>query len=137
RSERRFLRGRANDLSDRQISRTVAVRDAASDEHPGLCTQRLDELACKSRLAYARFADDRDDATVLVADRVGVSAAPQLELLLPADERCIEATGIRGCVREHFVDPPRVADRFGPHRIAREGIGLSGEKPSPRRRTSL
>ena len=70
--EGRLMRCLADDLRNRQVRRTVAVRDATADKDSRLVTDRRHELAHQSRLADARLSDDGDDAATSAVARVGI-----------------------------------------------------------------
>ena len=124
----------SHDLSDREIRGALAVRDAASDEHTCFLAQRFDQLPRQACLADPGLTDDGHHAAVLVGAGVRVYAPQPLELPLAADERRVEAAGVRRRIRKDLVEAPGPVNGLGPDGIADELIGLVTEQNATDRR---
>src|SRR5207302_7101463 len=88
--ERRLTRGLANDLDDRQVGSSLAVRDTAADEYARLLAEARQQLPHQPRFADAGLADDGDDPAMSVVARVDVCGVQTLELFRASDKRGIE-----------------------------------------------
>ena len=132
-----------DDLRNRQIRRSLSVRDAPSDEHSCLGSQRCHEFSCKTRLADSRFPDDRDYSAALLGARIRVDAAQPPKLLyVSPDLRRIQALCVGRSIRYEHLETPRLAtvrqlDLLRLHGVQDEPVRVFSEQDGARRRLLL
>src|SRR6266545_2598428 len=125
---RRFGRDLPDDLGQREVRGTLAVRDTATDEHAPFVADSGQELPHESRLADARLADDSDDAAMPVVARTLVGTQQALELLLATNQRRVEPARVRRRAGHERLQTPRAVDLLGADRVAHELESLRADQ---------
>ncbi len=99
---------RDQDLDERPVGDPFAVGEAAAAEDVRRVAYPLEEVRDEPRLADPGRAEQREEPTRAVRDRVLVVAPEPLALSLASDERCLGVTRDGRGVGEHLEEPVRL-----------------------------
>src|SRR6266550_5942212 len=106
-------RERLEDLDEREVGDSFAVRQAASPQNDRVLVLG-EKLVNESRLADPSRPEQREQVARLVSYCTGVGLPQLRQLVVSTDERRIEAAGERGCIRSNSKEA-----------ICEYGVGLS------------
>src|SRR6266550_5653272 len=104
---------RLEDLDEREVGDSFAVRQAASPQNDRVLVL-CEKLVNESRLADPSRPEQREQVARLVSYGTGVGLPQLRQVVVSTDERRIEAAGERGCIRSNSKEA-----------IREYGVGLS------------
>ncbi len=117
----------ADDLSQREVGRPLAIRDAAPDQHGGVAVELGRQLARKPGLADPGLAQDQGEAAVALIDDARENLVERGQLHPASDQRRLEMPRERRHAFHDVEDPrhvaPFAADGLGHNRVAKEPEG--------------